>query len=1303
MANGDISNQLSGVSEGLDRFLEALDASSMGLGSQDALKKIQARAEMKRLDQEKRFKAKIEKMEKTRLKQLTESIKSMKMFNKNMGDMAKKGLGKGLGMLKGAMKAGVIGAAVIAVKFLVDAFLKMDGLMAGLSKRTGEFRSNLGNVKNMIKGLSIGPGSMEHLGISMDQVGVEATNLIQHLGRASLLTKDMIELSLQMQKGFGMTAESVGQMIESFTRLNVNVKEFVKELRTEAVMAGTNVGLVMRNVATISKDIAIQNSRSVEYFKDMAIQAAQAGVGVEELTKMGDAFMDPQVIGENIGKVAQRLGGDFAKMNPFTLWNLADQPGKIEDLNKMVIGSLTERLELDKQGNLINKNTDALLRKSTLKAMSDYSGLTQEALTRIIKQKLEYQKMEKPFGNLLEDQKELVDLVGTGEKGFNSMMDAILAIRDDKGNQKYTKTQAQLLITNKNITKEIKDQLAARKEAAEASNALNKTIKDSQTLLTLLKNEFMSIFNEIGTAASLALGVEGREEGSLGHAISEIGKEVRSILSLDTLEGDIESTSFFDAMKKRFVPLFEWVGAELLSAITAALEGYDISIWRGLIWGDFVEKKTGQEGNLAKDVAVAADAAPGVVSGFKNYTPDIQEAMVRSGYTPKEGEEEAYKKTVERMGGETKLAKGGIVTRPTRALIGEAGPELVLPLGGGAKRILPLSGTQRFADGGDIIPLSSSMFTGITTSGGGLMGSGSEARRSQVGAANMAESKRQQEAAMNYWRKEYDRRLEEMEERDKNNKKSWQDYAKQFFLKYEKEVGVALGKALGPMGPAGKEISSALMTGMKAWSSGKSAKEALSLGVRAGLNEAMKEGGTMDKFFKRHDNILMTGLQEGLQTFARTGNIKQAGRQVVSGSINAMVKKYLGDKAMGQAAQYMGGAASGTVVNRPGLFMAGEGGNREVIVPTDRIRKGLPIDSGVAHELSSIGVPGFQNGGSVGDRYFGRRSSYRPRSRPRYSYRPRSASGGYYSASAAPAPQTSAWQDMGGAGGIGKAGAAAGLMTFANTFAQGGSFGQAATAGAGTAAGAAIGMGATAGLSLIPGVGPIIGPILGPMIGQLAGPLITKGLNKMFGMAGGQKKGRRRAAKSIEQHIKSGGLFDFGQPSGLSQNIKLAIGGKENKPTEANYQKLVDRLNKIKGLARAGVDAGTMIGLATGKITGPQAMDTYKKMNIALYGSAAGDKYMKAVATPQVQLASGGIVTRPTSAIVGESGPEMVIPLHEQRQANENLVKEMKEQNKLMKLMIQTQKETGSTEIIMDGRKVAETVSNNFYDIGNGI
>ena len=352
MANGDISTQLSGVSEGLDRFLEALDASSMGLGSQDALKKIQARAEMKRLDQEKRFKAKIEKMEKTHLKQLTESIKSMKMFNKNMGDMAKKGLGKGMSILKGAGKAGLLGAAVVAIKFLVDGMLKIDGSMAKLVKGTGRLRDGLAPTQKIINDVST---KMSYMGVTMEQVGTEVVNLSQHFGQMSRVTGDIVELSLQMQQAFGMAATETGQMIESLTRINVDAREFVETMRKDAVMAGTNVSLVMRNVATIAKDISVQNSRSVESFKAMAIEAAAAGVNAGELVKTADAFMDPQTIGENIGKVAQRLGGDFAKMNPFTLWNLADQPGKIEELNNMVLVAMNKQISLDKQGNLVNE------------------------------------------------------------------------------------------------------------------------------------------------------------------------------------------------------------------------------------------------------------------------------------------------------------------------------------------------------------------------------------------------------------------------------------------------------------------------------------------------------------------------------------------------------------------------------------------------------------------------------------------------------------------------------------------------------------------------------------------------------------------------------------------------------------------------------------------------------------------------------------------------------------------------------------------------------------------------------------
>jgi hypothetical protein len=63
---------------------------------------------------------------------------------------------------------------------------------------------------------------------------------------------------------------------------------------------------------------------------------------------------------------------------------------------------------------------------------------------------------------------------------------------------------------------------------------------------------------------------------------------------------------------------------------------------------------------------------------------------------------------------------------------------------------------------------------------------------------------------------------------------------------------------------------------------------------------------------------------------------------------------------------YGGRAATGRVVGSPSLFMVGEENRREVIIPTERIRNGMPVSSDVANELASIGVPGFFDGGGVG-------------------------------------------------------------------------------------------------------------------------------------------------------------------------------------------------------------------------------------------------------------------------------------------------------------------------------------------------
>ena len=70
MANGDIGNQLAGVGDGLDRFLDALDNASYKLGSNAALQATQARAAQKIKDQDIRVKKKLDKLELAHAKQI---------------------------------------------------------------------------------------------------------------------------------------------------------------------------------------------------------------------------------------------------------------------------------------------------------------------------------------------------------------------------------------------------------------------------------------------------------------------------------------------------------------------------------------------------------------------------------------------------------------------------------------------------------------------------------------------------------------------------------------------------------------------------------------------------------------------------------------------------------------------------------------------------------------------------------------------------------------------------------------------------------------------------------------------------------------------------------------------------------------------------------------------------------------------------------------------------------------------------------------------------------------------------------
>ena len=647
------------------------------------------------------------------------------------------------------------------------------------------------------------------------------------------------------------------------------------------------------------------------------------------------------------------------------------------------------------------------------------------------------------------------------------------------------------------------------------------------------------------------------------------------------------------------------------------------------------------------------------------------------------------------------------------SIVGEAGGEVVASRSA-LRSGVGIGGRAASALAGIGVPGYRTGYASMDVSGihgrQGLQGAlGSQAGKGAIASGFQKEQARQQAAMMEYWRNHYEDKMDDMVDEKVKKDKQGPPWVATMFLKYNKEIGEQLKKT-------GPTVSAALMTGMTKWAKGGSLSDAINAGAKAGITAGLNDPGS-----KLNELLVKTGkwqstLTAGLTAFASGGNV---GRSMVRAGSHALAGMIGGGSASKTAAEYMGMgnasgfrdeatkqgkgrmsgmfAAKGKYVNSPTLMMVGEGGASEVVIPTERIRKGLPINAGVAAELGSIGVPGFVNGGrfgsgnmagggGIGIRNTGALPSA-PLATPSLGIGKsavRSRSSGYG------AGVSGRFDDMGGFGGMAKAGGAGALMSFGNIFAQTGDWKQAATGGVG----AGIGVGAGLGLTALG-----IPPPLSGMIGNMVGGLATKGLNSVFNITGGYGKGRRKTLKKLESHIKTGGRFDYGAPSGLNKAMTQAVGGYEKTPTEANFQKLSEKLGTSKLVSSMGVPAPALIALGMGQMRGEAATKMFSAINTSLYGKGGGDKYRNALAVSAVPaLAAGGIVNRPTTALIGERGPEAVIPL-----GNSEMMQELKKQNKLMAEMIKTQKETAQTTIRMDGRIVAETVGQNMYDIGTGM
>jgi len=184
---------------------------------------------------------------------------------------------------------------------------------------------------------------------------------------------------------------------------------------------------------------------------------------------------------------------------------------------------------------------------------------------------------------------------------------------------------------------------------------------------------------------------------ALGPAAIKIGKAIEAFITpkLNKVVDIITGKNLGPKEAAGLGAAIEFIGNEI--APTAKEVGRIIGA--ALVDGMIVAVKSWWESDYFKAIAIGAGtgavvggsaglgigAIPGAVIGG---------AVAAAGYDAAVGDETSQK------------ARGGIVTKPTRAIIGEAGPELILPLGGGMPQMK--GGALQFARGGSIIPLGGS-------------------------------------------------------------------------------------------------------------------------------------------------------------------------------------------------------------------------------------------------------------------------------------------------------------------------------------------------------------------------------------------------------------------------------------------------------------------------------------------------------------------------------------------------------------------------------------------------------------------
>ena len=542
--------------------------------------------------------------------------------------------------------------AAVAIKAAYDkgreAAERLSGQNVELARTMGVAQSTANKIAGEVRGIGAA------MGITGGQATAAAGAIYSNLDGVEKLSKSTLETFVKLNVFAGMSAESIGD-IRRLSKLTGEDTGKVAEqmaltaqesIKTQKV--NVSMRQVMEGVGKVSNTVKLAFKGSAEELTKAFVSSKKLGLELKQVEDISNSLLNFE------DSIAAEMEAELLTGKQLNL-----EKAREAALNNDISGVMEE---ISKQG--IDQESFTKMNRIQQEALAKSIGMSREGLAdMLVTQK--------------ENTAENTDLIDTQKQGLAAMQSMAsvseqLAAREEARANQFAKIFSlinPIVEAFKDLgplvlefIEPIVEQLVpvVTKLAQNLFPAIQKLITSLAPVVTKLLEALMPVFDIIVELAIKLLPV-------IQQLFDAIIPIVVSILDaiMPILDVVIELAK---VLLPVIVELFKSL-MPILLPIFKIFEGIATYI-AGIISGDFSKVGDG----LKKIGEGLLNLIMGVFEGLINIAIGVFEGIVQS--IPGLGDT-----TFERVDfDEVKLATGGIVESPTRALIGEAGPEAVVPL-----------------------------------------------------------------------------------------------------------------------------------------------------------------------------------------------------------------------------------------------------------------------------------------------------------------------------------------------------------------------------------------------------------------------------------------------------------------------------------------------------------------------------------------------------------------------------------------------------------------------------------------------